>query len=782
MRSIFSLLIAFLVSLPVVKSQNTGQWNEYLSTKNARYVTASDTRIYCSTDGGLYFYNQPDNCIEKITRSGGLSDAGVDIVKYSKQNHLLFITYQNSNIDLFFDKDNEIYNISDIKRKEITGDKSIYNITFKDEIAYLSCGFGIVAINLERREVKDTYIIGDNGENLTVFDIAFDDTWIYAATAEGIKRAKYKEVNLLDYNLWEKMTNFPRDNQKVKNIVAFNQKILANYASGTTAGEEFYAWNGSRWNRVLNDLGFAYSLEVHDNELLIASNGVSFIYDADYSKSEITGYQFPNSKTSDIDPREIIKDNEGFIWIADNLNGLVKTNGVESEQVSPAGPADNFVFKLATNGDDLWVVKGGIKADWNNSNLEAQFQLKRNGEWKKWDKTNVEAFNTVVNIWNGKVRDLVDIAVDPSDPDHVFLASWGSGVFEFRNGEMVNWFYKDNSPLENILTHSDYVRCMGLVFDKTGNLYITSSGVNHNLHRLSPDGEWESYQLDASADDAFIGDVLALKDGNIWILDRRDGLVIMNSQDTTQKRNLSVEALFTNVDVEKITNMDDVYSFAEANDGALWVGTSKGIAVYSNPSRVFSQDKFYAYQPGLDLNDGLYHPLLEKEVVTAIAVDGANRKWCGTKSSGVYLISENGEQEILHFTSENSPLLSDQINDIAINPNSGEVYFGTSAGLVSYNGDAIEPLGNFNNVYVYPNPVRETYDGEIIIKGLKENTDVKITDIAGHLVYETTSLGGQAIWDGRTQNGNRASTGVYLVMGVDESRMETFITKILFIH
>ena len=781
-KKIFSLLVVLMISLLVVKGQNTGQWNEYLSTTNARYVTCSDTRIYCSTDGGLYFYNKTDNSIEKITRSNGLSDAGVNIVKYSKQNKVLLIAYQNSNVDLYFDESKEMYNISDIKRKDISGDKSIYNITFEDNAAYLSCGFGIVAINLERREIKDTYIIGDNGENLTVFDIALKDTWIYAATQEGIKRAKYQEANLLDYNVWEKMADFPRNNQKVKNIVSYNNEIVANYSTGSTTGEEFYAWNGSEWRRVLNDLGFAHSLNVHDQELLIAANGASYIYNTNYSRSAITSYQFYGSGTGTIDPREIIKDNEGLIWIADNSNGLIKTNEEDFEQVSPSGPADNMIFKLAVNGDDLWIAKGGIKADWNNSNLEAQFQLKRDNEWEKWDKSNVEAFNTVVNIWNGMVRDIVNIAVDPNDPDHVFLASWGSGIFEFQNGEMKNWFFKDNSPLENVLTHSDYVRCMGLDFDKTGNLYITCSEVDHNLHRLSPDGEWESYELDASADDAFIGDVKVLKDGTIWMLDRRDGLVIMNSNDTTQKKKLSVEALFTNAEVEKITNMDDVYSFAEDHEGALWVGTSKGIAVYITPSRVFQQDILYAYQPGLDLNDGLYHPLLEKEVVTAIAVDGANRKWCGTKGSGVYLISENGEEELIHFTAENSPLLSDQINDIAINSKTGEVYFGTSAGLVSYMGDAIDPVGSFNNVYVYPNPVRETYQGEIIIKGLKENTDIKITDIAGNLVYETTSLGGQSVWDGRTQRGNRASTGVYLVLGADESRTETFITKILFIH
>jgi hypothetical protein len=190
----------------------------------------------------------------------------------------------------------------------------------------------------------------------------------------------------------------------------------------------------------------------------------------------------------------------------------------------------------------------------------------------------------------------------------------------------------------------------------------------------------------------------------------------------------------------------------------------------------------YATQPSLDLNDGVYHPLLATETVTAIAVDGANRKWFGTKESGVFLISENGDAEVLHFTKENSPLLSNKIYAIAINKKSGEVFFGTDKGLVSYQGGAISGKGNYDNVYVYPNPVRETYDGPVTITGLIENTDIKITDISGNLVFKTTSLGGQAVWDGRNLNGHRVKTGVYLVFCNDETGEQTQITKLLFIH
>ncbi len=224
------------------------------------------------------------------------------------------------------------------------------------------------------------------------------------------------------------------------------------------------------------------------------------------------------------------------------------------------------------------------------------------------------------------------------------------------------------------------------------------------------------------------------------------------------------------------------FSIAEDHEGAIWIGTSTGVAVYNSPSRIWNSDSFYAIQPSVDINDGNYHPLLETETITSIAVDGANRKWIGTKNSGVYLVSENGEQEILHFTNENSPLFSNSITAIGINQLSGEVFIGTDKGLISYMGDATGGKPAFENVYVYPNPVRETYDGPVTVSGLLENTDIKITDISGNLVYHTTSLGGQAIWNGKSLNGNRVKTGVYLVFCSDEFGEQTHITKLLFIN
>jgi len=231
-----------------------------------------------------------------------------------------------------------------------------------------------------------------------------------------------------------------------------------------------------------------------------------------------------------------------------------------------------------------------------------------------------------------------------------------------------------------------------------------------------------------------------------------------------------------------ITN--NVYCLAEDNSGNVWVGTDKGVVVYYNAYRVFTSDQFYAQQIIVPRNDGsgLADILLGTEIVTAINIDGANRKWIGTAKSGVFLLSDDGIDQIHNFTTENSPILSNNIMDIAIDGKLGEVFIATDKGIISYRSTATDANEYFTDVYVYPNPVREDFSGDIVITGMIEEASIKITDISGNIVYETTSLGGQAIWDGRNFSGDKVSTGVYLVFCTNEDGSKTHITKLLIIN
>ncbi len=770
MRKFILLTAVVLVVLPVFAQRKKGSWQDYLSFANATKVVVSPTKIYGVTEGGLFYYDLQDNSVNKLSAINGLSDFGIKTVAYSNENKVLVVAYKNSNIDLVYD--NSVVSLSDIKRKQITGDKSINNIHVENNEAYLACGFGIVVLNLNNPEIKDTYYIGENGSPVGVNDVTLFNGSVYAATNNGILKASTAS-NLLDYRNWSKIVDIAHADGKFNFLEVHGGKLIANYTPEEWFNDAMYVLNGNSWEPYLPEIRFAYDIQSNGNFLTIASrNSVNIINENDIEVGKITSYQFGDTKIGTINPRSSVTSDDGTIWIADWVNSLVKFTGSAFEKIQLNGPMDNSMFSLYQSGPDLWVAHGN-KRGWE----PLRFQRFSNNQWEYFSKENHPELDGFSNI--------VSIAVDPFDPEHFFAASWGGGLLEYRNGEFVDRYTHKNSPLQTALppdNEENYIRIGGMDFDSEGNLWITNSEVSKSLLMLTRDGEWETFELPAVANLYQIGQVLVTQNDDKWIVVPRGHDAYVVGKTGERKQQLPVISYFNNGTREEFTRMNDIFSIAEDNEGAIWLGTSAGVAVYSNPSLIWDTDNFYAYQPGVDLNDGMYHPLLKTETVTAIAVDGGNRKWLGTKSSGIYLVSESGEQELLHFTHENSPLLSNTITSIAVNQLSGEVFIGTDAGLISYMGDAIGGKAAFENVYVYPNPVRETYDGPVTVAGLMENSDVKITDIGGNLVFQTTSLGGQAVWNGKNLNGNRVRTGVYLVFCNDKTGEETHITKLLFIH
>lgn len=754
-----------------------GEWTDYQSYAHASKVVNAGDKIYCVTEGGLFVFDKTDNSIRKMSGINGLSDTGIQQIAYSNENDVLLIAYQNANIDLL--SGNKIVNLSDIKRKQLPADKTVHSIYFSGNLAYLSCGFGIVVINLEKEEIKDTYFIGPDGSYLSVFDLTSDGNYLWAATATGIYKASVSDPNLQNYSNWERDENIPHFDQKFSKIKYFNGHIIANYTTDQDGGNNLYQLNGTDWNEVMQHIWNVSDISIQGNYLVVAGNADVWVQDQNLQPVQhVQKYIFADHEVTDINALSAVLDAQSVLWVSDQNYGLIKI-GSPDERIVPEGPIDNTIFSISVNGNDLWVSSGGYDGSWANVYQQPKFQLDRDGKWSVFDKAVFPADNDF--------RDIVCITADPQDPNHFFAGSWGGGVLEFRDGKFFKRFDNFNSTLQTALPSepaSAYVRVGGMAFDSKGDLWVTNSSVAKILSVYKTDGTWEAFDTPDVANNYTIGKLVLTQNEDKWIMVPRAkgyGLCIVNKAGDDSKA-INVVARFVNSDGEFFFKMPDVYSLAVDLDGEIWVGTSTGVATFSNPDQIWTQDVFYAARPGLNLHDQLFHPLLEKEVITAIAVDGANRKWFGTRSSGVFLISADGETEIKHFDTENSPLPGNNITDIAINQKSGEAFIATSAGLISYMGEAVAGNDTFSDVYVYPNPVRETYSGPIVVKGLVENTDIKITDVTGNLVYKTTSLGGQAVWDGKNLNGNRCKTGVYLVFMTDPLGDQTKITKLLFIH
>jgi hypothetical protein len=776
MRKLASFLVLLLVTLSGYARIKTGSWQEYLSYASTHKVAEGDGKIFCASLGGLFFIDLQDYTINKITRLDGLSDAGIQTMSYHTPKEMLLIAYKNSNIDLVFR--NRVINLSDIQRKQMTGDKTIHNISFIGNDAYLSCGFGIVVIDIDRREIKDTYIIGQDGSQVAVFDTETDGQRLYAATAKGLYSATVNS-NLLDYNNWTQERNIPRQGAKFSHLTKLAGELLAVYTRDEWYGDEVYAYRNGQWVRAFYQTGFVKDITVSGNYLIATGREEVLIFDKNEQLAgRISNYVLNGRTVNPVNPQSAVLTSGGALYIADNTFGLIRQQGQSFDQYIPAGPLNNRVFDLSFTGQALWVSSGGRTDAWNNQFVAPVFQSLFSGEWGYYSAAEYPGMTGFF--------DIVQVAENPSDPGHIFAASWGGGILEFRDRQFVAKYNNLNSPLETAIPDqptAPYTRIGGIAFDGDNTLWITNSQVAHNLHSLSGSGEWKTFLLpELSGSQTILGKILVTGDGDKWMIAPRGKDVYVVNKDVTQRKHLPVTSYFNNGQQEILNRMNDVYSIAEDLSGDIWIGTSKGVAVFSTPGRIWQSGNYYAYQPSLEMGDGLYHPLLETETITAIAVDGANRKWLGTKNSGLYLVSARGDQEILHFTSANSPLPSDNITSLALNQKSGELFIGTDDGLFSYQGDAPAGEDGFAGVYVYPNPVRESYDGPVVIKGLMKDSDVRITDISGNLVHKTRSLGSQVVWDGKNLRGNRVSTGVYLIFASDAKGDQSHIAKLLFIR
>ncbi|MCL3780361.1 hypothetical protein EMN47_08135 [Prolixibacteraceae bacterium JC049] len=750
-----------------------GTWQDHFSFNQAFLVEKAQENIYVASPKGLFYYNTTDNSVNKLTKAEGLSDVGISAIAYNNNSQTFLIGYSNSNVD-FITTDGTI-NLPDIKRKNILGDRSINNILMIDNKAYLSCGFGIVLLNMEKKEVTETYYIGDNGASIAVYDMAFDGTNLYAATEQGVYYADYNEPNLLDFTKWHRYDNLPDADSKFSRVTIINNRLLVcqEGAKDATTGLptcKFYMKEGSNWNQKLNDVKHLFSWRKNGDNLIITQRDEITWFNSTLQK---TGKKITAYSTHFFTPRDIYTDGTTH-WIADWNHGLVSNKSGGWQEYRPAGPNNNNAFTMLANGNDLWIVGGGRNSAWNNIFSKA--------EVKHFDQeeNNWQIYNDIQFSQLASTHDFINVAVDPADKDHIYCGSWSTGLYEFNDGKFVAKHTSENTngKIEHVAISADMTRIGGVAFDKDGQLWLTTSEVaNNKLVVRKTDGSWDSFRFTQSVNNPKVGNIIVTQNNHKWIQLFRDGVYVIGDQ-TSDQRKLRVKARFNGSD--KV--LDNIQCMVEDLDGKIWLGTTQGVVVYTYPSSVFSQTDFVGMQPSVDNNDDFYHPLLSDQTVTAIAIDGANRKWLGTEKSGVYLVSADGTQEIKHFTTENSLLPSDRILSIAVNDKTGDVFFGTQEGIVSYDAGATKGNDVFQNVYAYPNPVREDYKGLITITGLVKDTNIKITDVSGNLVYETTSLGGKATWDGLNAEGKRAATGVYLVFAANKDGSDSAVTKILFIH
>ena len=767
LRIVF-LIVGVLASGALSAQTAIGQWTDHFSYGSIHRVAETPTHIYAAAGMGLFSYSLDDHSVVRLNKTNRLNDAGIAAIAYDSVSDYLVVAYTNSNLDLVH-KGN-VFNLSDIKRSSIGGDKSVYGIKFYNSCAYLACGFGIVVVDLQRAEIKETYYLGENGGYLAVNDIAFTDNNIVAATSQGILIADKNQPFLNIASNWSLDTVSALWGQMVVQLESLGSHLLAVAYSFDPSQATLYAANA--------DFNFQSLCEGEIEHIHPSSSGLAVVF-SDYISCYNANLQPTGtySEVSNIQMRahDAMQASDGSLWVGHNWAGLLHVVLPDSVAIiKPAGPISDNVYRFVPYKDKMLVCPGGKRSTYDAMYLPANLYSFRNNKWSQLSQ------NDLLH----SLSDIVDVAVNPKDTTEMLAASWLYGILQIKDNQPAALFTDTN--LSGIIgSYSDgnfhVVRTGAVAFDKKGNAWMTNSMCDNNLVLRRKDGEWQGFNTRSMVAGGEIDKLLCDSvRGYIWFAGKANRIYVHSG-----------DSLMAYVNPNNGSKLEtgSVNCMVQDHRGDIWIGTNKGIKVIYNGYQAFKNGGHGEQSPvncsNITMQSGdIYEYLMAYENITCMAVDGANRKWVGTASGGLYLISANGLEEVEHFTTSNSPLFSDKIIAVAVQPQTGHVFIGTAYGIQSYRGTATEAPTYIDKsqVHAFPNPVRPEYDGPIAIKGLPENALVHISSASGDVVFSATADGGQVVWQGKNNSGQKVGSGVYFVFASDETGRMRVVTKILMVR
>lgn len=764
MERIYTLAF-LLLSVAAALGQNAlpiGHWRAHLPYRIGQSVTQSDTEVYYATPWSIVIIDKEEGAVDFMTSVEGLSNTGIDQIKYNRFSDILIVVYDNSVIDLV--KPGDIITLNQIKNfTNLVGEKRINDIfVANDSIVYLGASYGISKLNIRADEFAFTTFTG-----IPVEQVVVHQGRIYAGTAEGIYSIESDAFNPEDFGAWQWLGSaqgFPAD-YSTGAMAVFDGALYA------AVNEGLYRIEAQGPVRIREEAGHRLDyLSAEGANLLAYFRCVS----AECGPGILRQFR-PDGSTDRYftsclgDPRYAIEDEQGRVWFADGFRGFRSLSGLsdaECKVVSYNSPFSENSREITIHNNQVWLASGGVDQRFNNRFLRHGFASFIDGQWSIYNPGTLEAMRGEdPESPNDDLLDIISVAVHPGDGT-VYAASYFEGLLEMApDGSTATFYNEKNSSLGNAVGDGSRTRVSGLAFDQENNLWITNFLAERPLSVRTAEGEWQSFA--PSCRQTQLHQVDIDENGFKWIAvsGGQAGVLLFDAGRLDDPSDDRCRLLSSN-NTELPTNQ--VNCLAVDQEGDVWIGTAAGVVIFECGGNAF--DPNCRGSRRVIQQDGVNAYLLGAEEVQTIAVDGANRKWIGTRN-GVFVLSPDGEEEILRFTTDNSPLFDNKIVDIAVHDQTGEVFIGTNKGVLSYQADAVEGTRFFaSNITVFPNPVRPDYTGPITIRGLARDADVKITDINGQLVFETQALGGQAVWDGSDYTGRRANSGVYLVFSTSNPR------------
>ncbi len=754
-----------------------GDWQLHLPTTHPTRLADDGDRVYVVAENAFYFFDKKLNTNQVLSRRDGLSDVAAVAVAYDSTTRQTVVAYRNTNLDVLT-ASGRVRNLSDILRKSIPGSKVINQLRVEAGKAYLATTFGLVVIELNKLEVSDTYSnIGPGGTVVNVYDAAVDNGFLYAATSAGLLRGSLTS-NLLDYRSWTRYLPVPLSTtqQVYHYVAACNGKVYA--AVGPLFSGSLYVFNpigAGSWQAVPG----TYTAQFRN--LRASSIGVLLMDDdAGVRRLDQNGavsVVVPPTRGSST--QDAVRSRDGSYFLANYQLGLQRLQpGQPAETFLANGPETSRAFGLLADArtSTVDVFTGGYSERYQPSNVRAGFYEYANGRWANVTATTLPGPTDFPNP-TSPVR-------GTRTPDGtLYVANYGGGLLEWQGPGKFRRFGQGMpaaNPLLGTFGDANRVEITDVAATPEGKVWVVNRHLREGISGLSIfDPAATTWKVIPSTPGLDALDRIALDNfGYAWVSvarksDRGGGSSAALGIFVVDPDNANAPRFFT-----KANGLpdDQIYELAKDRRGYIWAATIKGVAVFNDPSGPFQSTAGFTL-PNVQRGEGTGFPALFTEAVRAIAIDGGDRKWFGT-DHGLWLFSPDADEALLHFTTANSPLPSDRIVDVKVNDKTGEVWVATDSGVLAYRGGATVTEGEPKCVAAFPNPVRPDFQGVVGITGLTNNAIVKITDVAGHLVYATTAAGGTVTWNLAMPDGQRVRSGIYLVLSTDADGKNGCVSKV----
>lgn len=754
------LFCYILCLIPVFASTQLGinQWELLVPTKKAIDICSGDNRIMAALENAILEYDVNNHEKTIWSKTNHLSDIFVNCVHYDSIYHTFWVGYTNGNIDRI--QEETVENLPDLKISSITGDKKVIKfISFKKSIFALT-SFGILAIDPLKFEIKDTYqpTLG----NSKIVDATILNDTLFVLTNNQLIFASLLSNNLSDSKSWQKDKRI-KDKLNVSSyssITHFKNQLFVTQNAPNFGNDTLFQLS-EKEATALPSFSALGSKEIvktktENNKLSVITYDGIYIFDENLTISNVI---FQYDQNNQMFPTNFTHVNHE-LWVSDNQNGLVHwINNYRSDFIKEVGPPKSSFFSMDWKNGKLAIAGGTLqKAVYSYNN--AGVYTFENETWKLYDRNTVSALNNKL-IW-----DFSCVSLNPNNTKEFAFGTRSKIPLTIVNEskDTVEVYDINNSILQNTSMGDGWSCIADLKYDNDGNLWVLNSLTTQPLKVLTKDKQWFGFETGSASKNTFAQKLIIDYQNNKWFSIPGTGIVGFSDNGTIDNTSDDKYRLINDGLTSGALASKEITALAVDFDNQLWIGTDNGFAIVYNASSILEDESITFTAQRIKLRyEGNVEYLLGNTTITDIVVDGGNRKWLATANAGLFLLSSDGSEIIKSFTTTNSPLISNAISDLQYNSSNGELYIITNLGFLTLRTDATYEDPNYESVNVFPNPYKLEHSNGIAIQGIKYDSDVKITDVAGNLIYKTTSNGGTATWNAKTVNGERVASGIYFI-------------------